>query len=107
MGEGGGFRVRILGSTVSSVGCTARGAWVWEGEESPVGILRAGLRVLEVEDKNLHGQWTPVLPSEALLAHDVYVCLERPSGALPPEARNLFSIRNLWPFASPALEALY
>jgi len=23
--------------------------------------------------------------SEALLAHDVYVCLERPSGALPPE----------------------
>ena len=29
-------------------------------------------------------QWTPVLLSEALLAHDVYVCLERPSGALPP-----------------------
>ena len=28
---------------------------------------------------------TPVLHSEALLAHDVYVCLERPSGALPPE----------------------
>ena len=30
-------------------------------------------------------QWTPVLLKEALLAHDVYVCLERPSGALPPE----------------------
>jgi hypothetical protein len=28
---------------------------------------------------------TPVLLSEALLAHDVYMCLERPSGALPPE----------------------
>ena len=24
--------------------------------------------------------WTPALPSEPLLAHDVYVCLERPSG---------------------------
>jgi len=23
--------------------------------------------------------------SEALLAHDLYVCLKRPSGALPPE----------------------
>ena len=30
---------------------------------------------------------TPVLFSEALLALDVYVCLERPSGALPPECR--------------------
>ena len=30
-------------------------------------------------------QWTSVLLSEALLAHDVYVCLERPSGDLPPE----------------------
>jgi len=30
-------------------------------------------------------QWTPVLLSEALLAHYVYVCLERLSGALPPE----------------------
>ena len=29
---------------------------------------------------------TPVLISEALLAHDVCVCLERPSGALPPES---------------------
>jgi len=28
---------------------------------------------------------TPVLLSEALLAHHVYVCLERPSGALPIE----------------------
>ena len=28
---------------------------------------------------------THVLPSEALLAHDVDVCLERPSGALPSE----------------------
>ena len=27
---------------------------------------------------------TPVLHSEALLAHDVYVCLKHPSGALPP-----------------------
>jgi hypothetical protein len=32
-----------------------------------------------------HVQWTLVLLSEALLAHDVYVCLERPSGALPPQ----------------------
>jgi len=32
-----------------------------------------------------HVQWTPVLLSEALLAHDVYVCLECPSGALPPD----------------------
>ena len=32
-------------------------------------------------------QWASVLLSEALLAHDVYVCLERPSGALPPEIR--------------------
>ena len=30
-------------------------------------------------------KWTPVLLSEALLAHDVDVCLERPNGALPPE----------------------
>ena len=30
-------------------------------------------------------QWTSVLLSEALLAHDVFVCLERPSGALPPD----------------------
>jgi len=30
---------------------------------------------------------TPVLLSEALLAHDVCVYLERPSGALPPESR--------------------
>ena len=28
---------------------------------------------------------TLVLLGEALLAHDVYVCLERPIGALPPE----------------------
>jgi hypothetical protein len=32
-----------------------------------------------------HVQWTPVLLSKALLAHGVYVCLERPSGARPPE----------------------
>ena len=32
-----------------------------------------------------HAQWTSVLLSEALLAHDVYVCLECPSRALPPE----------------------
>jgi len=30
-------------------------------------------------------QWTPVLLSEALLTHDVNMCLERPSGALPPD----------------------
>ena len=36
-------------------------------------------------DTGPHVQWTPVLLSEALLAHDVCVCLERPSGALPPE----------------------
>ena len=27
----------------------------------------------------------PALLSKALLAHDVYVCFERPSGALPPD----------------------
>ena len=32
-----------------------------------------------------HVQWTLVLLSEALLAHDVHVRLERLSGALPPE----------------------
>ena len=32
-------------------------------------------------------QWTYVRLSEALLAHDVYVCRERPSGALPPESQ--------------------
>ena len=31
-------------------------------------------------------QWTPPLCDEALLAHDVCVCLERPSEALPPES---------------------
>jgi len=33
-----------------------------------------------------HVQWTSVLLSETLLAHDFYVCLERPSGALPPDS---------------------
>ena len=32
-----------------------------------------------------HVLWTPVLLGAALLAHDVFLCLERPSGALPPE----------------------
>ena len=32
---------------------------------------------------------TPVLLSEALLARDVYVCLERPIGALPPDGETL------------------
>ena len=32
-----------------------------------------------------HVLQTPVLLSEALLAHHVDVCLERPSGALPPD----------------------
>ena len=36
--EGSGFRVQSSGES---------GAW--EGEESPIGILRAGLRVLWVE----------------------------------------------------------
>ena len=36
-------------------------------------------------DISPHVQWTPVLLSEALLADDVYVCLERPSGVLPPQ----------------------
>ena len=47
---------------------------------------------LEAESKSksgdtigLHMLWTPVLLSEALLAHDVDVCLERPSRALPLE----------------------
>ena len=30
-------------------------------------------------------QWTPVLIGEAAFAHHVYVCIERPSAALPPE----------------------
>ena len=30
---------------------------------------------------------TPVLLSDALLAHDVHVCPERPSSALPPDYR--------------------
>ena len=34
-----------------------------------------------------HVQWTPVLLSEASLAHDVYLCVERPSGAFPPQGR--------------------
>ena len=37
------------------------------------------------KDISPHMQWTLVLLSEALLAHDVYVCLERPIGALSPE----------------------
>ena len=47
---------------------------------------------LEAESKSksgdaigLHVLRTTVLLSEALLSHDVYVCLERPSGALPLE----------------------
>ena len=36
-------------------------------------------------DISPHAKWTPVLLSEALRAHNVYVCLERPSGALPPD----------------------
>ena len=32
-------------------------------------------------------QWTSVLISKTLLAHDVCVCLEGPSGALPPGPR--------------------
>jgi len=34
-------------------------------------------------------QWTPVFLSEALLAHDVDVCLERPSGALQSYLQSL------------------
>ena len=38
----------------------------------------------------------PVLLREALLAHDVYVCLERPSGTLPLEASSLgFLVRGI------------
>ena len=37
---------------------------------------------------------TPVLLSEALLAHDVYVCLECASGALPPEVMS--PVGALW-----------
>ena len=37
-------------------------------------------------DISPHVQWTPVLLSEALLAYDNYVCIQRPSGALPPDA---------------------
>ena len=37
----------------------------------------------------------PVLLSEALLVHDVYVCLERPSGALPPEVITRLTSRGL------------
>ena len=32
---------------------------------------------------------SPVLLSEVLLAHDVHVCIKRPSGALPPEVMSL------------------
>jgi len=32
---------------------------------------------------------SPVLLSEVLLAHDVHVCIKRPSGALPPEVMRL------------------
>ena len=40
---------------------------------------------------------TPVLLSEAVLAHDVFVCLERLSGALPLEQQPLDSIlRATW-----------
>jgi len=39
-----------------------------------------------IGDISPHVQWTSVLVSEALLAHGVYVRLERPSGALPPES---------------------
>ena len=35
-----------------------------------------------------HVQQTPVLLSEVILAHDIYVSLERPSGALPPAKQN-------------------
>jgi len=37
------------------------------------------------EDIVPHVQWTSVLLSETLPEHDVNVCLERPSGALPPD----------------------
>ena len=43
------------------------------------------VRILQVLPHSSTPKWTPVLLREALLAHDVYVCLERPSGALPPE----------------------
>jgi hypothetical protein len=36
-------------------------------------------------------QWTPILLSEALLALGVCVCLERLSGALPPEVQGVGS----------------
>ena len=36
-------------------------------------------------DIGLHVLRIPVLLSQAVLAHDVYVCLDRPRGALPPE----------------------
>jgi len=45
-------------------------------------ILQRHVRYTEI---GTHVLRTPVLPNEALHAHDVYECLERPSGALPRE----------------------
>ena len=43
-------------------------------------------------DISPHVQWSSVFLSEALLAHDGHVCIERPSGALPPEGRGFVNV---------------
>ena len=47
------------------------------------------------ENIGSHVLRTSVPLSEALLAHDVYVCLERPNGALPPESHTLVALEAL------------
>ena len=54
-------------------------------EEDDHGDFKESLP-LEGDIGGPHVLRNPVLFSEALLAHDVYVCLEHPSGALPPES---------------------
>ena len=49
------------------------------------GIGQTAVDSLTGDQDGAHVLRTPVLLSEALLAHDVYVCLECSSGALPPE----------------------
>ena len=58
-------------------------------------------------DISPHVRWTPVLLSEALLVHNVFVCFERPSGALPPASEQdpqEFLAHQKAPFPGPTAQ---